>query len=195
MCRPGEAEPVHLCTHTHIYVMLKFTPTLLLCSMCSPLAVSPVMWTLVSVTFQPYDCLLLCNIPYFWVMLPPPLVSRRSLDRTKLFFSPHMLRKQLRDTLASFHTHDARMTVHIQTISYSELAVRSVTNIFTLLKQQSLFFFWNDFQSTTSNAEPGHVTRFCTSCLKRVRRLVGYVSSSPLVCVLCPSIFSCCQIQ
>lgn len=51
-----------------------------------------------------------------------------------------MLRKQLRDTLTSFYTHDARMTVHILRVSYYELAVRSVTNIFTHLKQQSFFF-------------------------------------------------------
>lgn len=47
-----------------------------------------------------------------------------------------MLRKQLRNTLTSFYTHDPRMTVHIQGVSYYELVVQSVTNIFTHSKKE-----------------------------------------------------------
>lgn len=111
--------------------------------MCFSLAVSLVTWTLVSVTFKPHDCLLLYDMTYFWVLLSPLLVSCRSLDRTMLFFSPPMLRKQLKDTLTSFYTHDPRMTVHIQRGSYYELAVRSVTNIFTHSEKRSFFLMFN----------------------------------------------------
>lgn len=165
---------VHTHTHTH---MLYWSSPQRCCSvfMCFPLAVSPVMWTVVSVTFQPHDCLVLCNITYFWVMLSPLQLSRRFSGHNKALFQPSYAKEAAERHTHSFYTHDARMTVHIQRVSYYELAVRSVTNIFTHLKQQSFFFFFFGmiFKAPTITQSRTHVTRFCISCVKRTRLLVG----------------------
>lgn len=62
--------------------------------------------------------------------------------QNKALFQPSYAKEAAERHTDSFYTHDARMTVHIQRVSYYELAVRSVTNIFTHLKQQSFFFFF-----------------------------------------------------